>query len=259
MQPLNLVLNIRDNIPPYPWFTIRDLKNIPDSERGFPNQRTAPQFFPTDGKDLKNIAISLDPQFVNRDPIWKADDTGRVPGTIPPLYMLKSLNSDIVGPFADVPLKTQIEAGITPNYFEENVEFEFWSGVSDNAGLATNTVTIKIIRPDEETDTVTAKSSFQWPPVTATPSATLGLFRGIKGRFPMAFPVTMEASDNALDWTYLVDPATNNPNGWTTTKRALYPAVPSPAPNTRTVLTTLPLFETRMTVRTLDKSLRQTP
>jgi len=256
--PLNLVMNVRDNIPPIPWATLRDLKNIDDSERGFRNERTFPQFLLATGKTVATAGLTLDNNFLDRTPEWKADSEGKIPSTNPSLYLLKSLGSNIVSPFADADLTKQINAKIQPNFMEENVEFELWAGVSDNAGIATNTVSMRFYKPDESEDILTADSSTRWPPVSpATGSTVVGMFRGIPGNFPIAFPVTMRAEDSALDWTYYVNPTTLSPDEWTTKSKLLFPPNPAKAPNARSVLTTIPLFETKSVVRILDKSLRQ--
>ncbi len=158
---------------------------------------------------------------------------------------------------------------IPPGSIEDNVEFSIGCGVSDNAGVATATLTFKYLDKDSNPQSRSVYS--RWasalkvagtagvdPAVASGTDQARGLFRGLAENFPMAIPVTIVAEDNALEWdTYpgaggqLADPG----NPWSDWKWGAHTRGASKK-NFRTFKTSIPVLGTRLIIRTIDKGTR---
>ncbi|MBF0408593.1 MAG: hypothetical protein HQM10_14685 [Candidatus Riflebacteria bacterium] len=263
---LNLALNVRDNKPPIPWGEVEDLKET-SAARAFPNFRRFPDFdygtTPSGNPQIASISLSL--ACYDNQTSWSPDGvTGVIPiaasglgFTAAPLKTLKAPTQNVVNNFdtADTNLLNQVKANIHPNYIEDNVEFILAAGASDNAGPATNTLVFRYKDISGTASNITVRSRYVWPPISnATGSQAVGIIRGLPGQFPIACKVEMTATDDAKDWSYYKD-SSGNANNWTIGNRTL--STPTNRRNTRTLNTALTFFESRIDIRTLEKSIQK--
>ncbi|HOY66345.1 MAG TPA: hypothetical protein PLP29_05600 [Candidatus Ozemobacteraceae bacterium] len=253
---LNLVLHVKDDIPPDPWGFAREYKG--NRTARFPGNAA----ITSDAQFLNQTSHS--PSFISRGNWLPGDaDSGRVGqiwtgGFNTGLTALWPVNDTI----AALP-ETMGKLTTTPGNLqvEDNVELLFEVGAGDNAGAATAKLTFRYFDIDRtEKSASTGSSSFSLPgtgtgAVTTTTSSVRAVFReGSSVRFPMAIPILIEASDNALNWDSYTG-CTYAPNG-TWSWNPATPTKGSSAPNKRTFRTTLPVFGSELNIRTIERGVR---
>lgn len=259
---LNCVLNIRDGIAPIPW-AIMTNKKTPLEPSIFPDYEHT---VPAGGVgSMTSFNMALQIPVASSPRAWTSNSVGEFNfSDSTTMKVLQSISDDIVTQIdggAYTALVQQVRDKLAPPYYlEDNVEFVLSAGVSDNCGEATNTIEIKNLDLNGNVDVPwTARTEFYFnagKPVNDVLGPIIGIFRGRPDQFPIAFPVSMVAVDNALAWDYYAD-VNNNPQGWTSVpgNKFLFPASPAPAPNTRTLRTSIVVYDSRMRVRILDRSL----
>ncbi len=238
-QLLNTALHVRDDRAPLLWGVITSRKD--GIRRVFPEYDSAR--LATSGFDMPDSGSNV---------TWTADANGNLPtfNGGPVGRVFKSLGNSVTKPFSDAALTNQVKTSVPPGFFEENVEFEIAAHVADNAGMATNTLTIKVPNFNAAETTLTTTSNRGWGPDNLVPPLLSGIFQAAPGDCPMALPVTMTAVDDARNWTYY--PATWKTTSWPT----LIPVNPGFSRNTRTLTTVIPVYASEMTLRLLEKGMR---
>ncbi len=184
---------------------------------------------------------------------------------------LPKLSDDIVTDYnsSHADYAALVATKLPPMAIEDNVEFSIGCGVSDNAGLATATLTFKYFdnKENEVSRSVVSRytSAMEVAPantstikIASTTFEVRGLFRGKAEQFPMSIPVTIIARDNARDWDYytgkggtLVD--VNNP--WSDWKWGSFHKG-GDKNNVRNFETSIPVFGSSLIIRTIDKGVR---
>ncbi len=294
-QELNLVLNVRDDIPPVGFGSVLEYKN--ETFSYFPYQTetnatassstdinkapiyslTGENYFDSDNLDSKT-------SFVRNDK-WEAyNDSDGYINNYKGKYAYKALKylsgkeDKIVTGYTDSVYKEQIKKHLAPIPIEDNVECEFATYVSDNAGLATATLTIKYFATanGDDNDQKTASVDSSWKSASdissfkgekdadkhiASSSANVihAVFRGRKEQFPMAIPIIIESYDNARDWDYYSKSNVQN-SGWTwgpiiEGKSGDDSNSSKSYSNKRTFKTSMPVYGSDLDIRILDKTL----
>lgn len=281
--PLNTALHVIDDIPPIAYGSIYDKKSNETST--FPYKTLGaqgkvglatctPAFDINSNGEYFGSALSDE---VKRLAAWIPADNanGYIANCAELGYQaLKSLGDDISVNVSDDVLKAQVLGGLSPKATEDNVECIFKVFVSDNAGCATATMTIKYysksgnngVAVEEKETTVSsgfASSAFEdenkgiatYTINPANKSSTMVVFRGGREQFPMGIPITIMAKDNAKDWDYY-NPAEFNYDS--TVGSYSWPALREGNETgiTRTFKTTLPVFGSDLDIRTLDKTIK---
>ncbi|MFZ2957982.1 MAG: hypothetical protein WA705_13925 [Candidatus Ozemobacteraceae bacterium] len=146
---LNTCLNVRDNIAPTMWATIRDLKN--NTPINFPqyspaNATQALSFYDQTSRPAQTAQsiISWIPNTTTGELGQGGDFMG---WPLPTSKLLTILSGDIVYNVNDANLKTQLQNSIPPGFLEDNVEFQVGINCSDNAGIATTRLGISYVNP----------------------------------------------------------------------------------------------------------------
>lgn len=272
--PLNLVLHVRDNMPPNPYGVMTELKDNTVSyfplmlkaarAAGVPVSKYSDYSF-------KNVTkTTFDENFSDLSPTWAADSTadGYINGKVGYYQSLKSMGDQIVAPFNDAAYTKQVDnitgAGVSflpPRFVEDNVEAVFQVGVSDNAGIATATLTFNYFDSAgaEKSRSISSgwhSTSLASGKIASTTGQATAVFRGVEAQFPMAIPIKIYATDNARDWDYYTTGSladTNNP--WSAWKWGT-PTIGGNAFKTRTYKTSVPVYGSNLIIRTLDKTIR---
>lgn len=272
--PLNLVLHVRDNMPPNPYGVMTELKDNTVSyfplmlkaarAAGVPVSKYSDYSF-------KNVTkTTFDENFSDLSPTWAADSTadGYINGKVGYYQSLKSMGDQIVAPFNDAAYTKQVDnitgAGVSflpPRFVEDNVEAVFQVGVSDNAGIATATLTFNYFDTTgaEKSRSISSgwhSTSLASGKIASTTGQATAVFRGVEAQFPMAIPIKIYATDNARDWDYYTTGSladTNNP--WSAWKWGT-PTIGGNAFKTRTYKTSVPVYGSNLIIRTLDKTIR---
>ncbi|GAB1354710.1 hypothetical protein MASR1M12_34490 [Erysipelotrichia bacterium] len=272
--PLNLVLHVRDNMPPNPYGVMTELKDNTVSyfplmlkaarAAGVPVSKYSDYSF-------KNVTkTTFDENFSDLSPTWAADSTadGYINGKVGYYQSLKSMGDQIVAPFNDAAYTKQVDnitgAGVSflpPRFVEDNVEAVFQVGVSDNAGIATATLTFNYFDTTgaEKSRSISSgwhSTSLASGKIASTTGQATAVFRGAEAQFPMAIPIKIYATDNARDWDYYTTGSladTNNP--WSAWKWGT-PTIGGNAFKTRTYKTSVPVYGSNLIIRTLDKTIR---
>ncbi len=272
--PLNLVLHVRDNMPPNPYGIMTELKDNTVSyfplmlkaarAAGVPVSKYSDYSF-------KNLTkTTFDENFSDLSSTWAADATadGYINGKVGYYQSLKSMGDQIVAPFNDSAYTKQIDnvtgngtSFLPPRFVEDNVEVVFQVGVSDNAGIATATLTFNYFDSigAEKSRSISAgwnSTSVASGKIASTTSQATAVFRGAEAQFPMAIPVKIIASDNARDWDfYTAGSLADINNPWSTWKWGA-PQIGGNTFKTRTYKTSVPVYGSNLIIRTLDKTIR---
>jgi len=254
---LNLVVHVKDDIPPDPYGIVREFKG--NTTARFPGRSG----IANDDQFATNFesATAFNEGFISRGSwlpggagtgrdgeIWDGGNTG--------LTALWSISDSIVA-LPDAARTSTITPGSIQ--VEDNVETLLQVGAADNAGAATATLTFRYfdINGTEQSQS-TGSASFTLAgsnnsPATSTLSSARMIFReGSSTKFPLAVPILIQASDNALDWDHYTG-CNYTPDGgwsWGTFFKG------SPAPNRRLFKTTLPIYGSDLNVRTIERGLR---
>jgi hypothetical protein len=277
-KELNVVLNVKDDIPPIGYGSVHDAKN--DLVSYFPYEvnsdvATDPAKAPSyrvSGEDYY-FSQSLNSTFLRGNTWASTDSTGLV------------RYNNVAGPYkAMLPVSDDISTGeslkdnavyinlvkerIPPLAVEDNVECNFKAYVNDNCGNATATLTLKYFDTDGRSGsqspiTKSIKTTNGWISAANVDGATNlnissstvelnTLFRGNSGQFPMAIPITIVSEDNARDWDYYLGGAEDGNGDWSWGTVHFG----KDTPNRRTFKTSLPVFGHELDIRTLDKTIQ---
>lgn len=249
---LNTVLNVRDNIAPTLWASLRDRKNestvtFPVYSAGLATQSLT--FFDQTSRpeNTYKSVITWTPS-PSGTTLGNLGSPGDFAGWVSTPKLLKYLGGDVLTGAAanDADLTLQLKNGTLPGFLEDNVEFQAWAFVSDNSGRATSTLAICYANPLGGVAT--------WTTTSAGDGIT-GVFRGQPGQYPYANRVFMTATDDGVGWTYRVR-ATDNNLAWTTNNFKMWPSPSVNMPNTRRFYTTIPVYETKLMIHTIERSLQ---
>ncbi len=273
-KELNLALHVRDNMPPNPYGVMTEKKD--NTVSWFPVMLKAARAASAKPENyhqysFKNLAnTTFSESFSDLSTAWTPDATpdGYINGKVNYYQSLKSMGDKIVAPFKDDAYTKQIDnstsGGVSflpPRFVEDNVEAEFQVGVSDNAGVATATLTFNYFDGDgvEQSRTITSgwtSTSDSGGKIASYTGQSLAVFRGAEAQFPMAIPVKIIATDNARDFDYYTGGALSDPsNPWSDWKWHA-PKIGGAADKTRTYKTSVPVYGSNLIIRTIDKTIR---
>ena len=253
---LNLVIHMKDDIPPDPYAICQEFKN--GTFARFPTNAT----LANDDQFENNFraATSFNQTFVSRgnwmpespgsnktNEIWDGGNTG--------FQALWSV-SDTISALPE----TMMNSTVTPATMqvEDNVEVLMRVGASDNSGAATAKLTFRYfdINKAEQAQS-TGSSTFTLPGISATAmtsaqSSTRAVFReGTSVKFPMAIPISIRTVDDARNWDkYTACNISNGTWSWGPMIKG------GNAPNRRLFRTTLPVYGSELTIRTIESGVR---
>lgn len=273
---LNLALHPRDVHKPEPFAFLNEFKN--NSTTYFPIWATATDSFDPDNSTKANVNTTFSETFFD-DNDWIPDGNGNIKSKdasgfeVVSYKTLPKLSDDIVFKYSDDSANagyvTLVDNKMPPLAIEDNVEFSIGCGVSDNAGLATATLTFKYIDNTETEKPKTVISGFSSAmeiapvadaniKVASTTRQVRGLFRGLSENFPMSIPVTITARDNARDWDYYTGKGgqlSNPSNPWSDWQWGPF-SKGADKNNVRKFETSIPVFGSSLIIRTIDKGVR---
>jgi hypothetical protein len=305
--PLNLVLHVKDNIPPIPLgyiinrkdnsittFPVRDkdgIKKMTVEELKKQNSGNGYKFLTANdqktmndnrylyevGLDTLNRSIdktSFAEEFIDHDISWESGDTnsGFINNKANYFQALKPVTQiENLGKKKLPYLKNQINNNIPPAFLEDNIEFELGAGGSDNAGIAHSKFTLKLLDTNGNPYELTPPENDKWEErevntvggkeelLDASIVRRIGAARGRPEDFPMALPLQIVAEDNAREWDYYdfakpgsKSDANDDWSEWTWGT----PKMGNAKPNKRTFKTTVPVYGSKLRIRTLDKGIR---
>ena len=274
-KELNVVLNVKDDIPPIGYGSVYDSKYKKTSY--FPYETSSTDFSEDSGK-APSYRISGEDYYFSqvlnsnflRGTSWASNDAnGFVKG------------NNVAGPYKSmIPLgdkiqtslqgntvfMTQVKNKICPQAVEDNVECKFNVYVSDNCGNANATLYLNYFETDGRNGgqpEITKNITCGWSSaadvngatdlkVASSTCALHTLFRGNSGQFPMAIPIKIVSQDDARDWDYYTGFNEDGAGGW----KWGTVHFGAKANNTRTFKTSLPVFGSELDIRTLDKSMQ---
>ncbi len=258
---LNLVIHMKDDIPPDPYGIIQEYKTnkiarfpnngntFSDNDAfigSFRNSTSFLQSFVSRGNwspqspgDNKNCQIWDGTFNTGLKALWSVSDT---------IAALPETMKNIVTTPGDIQV-------------EDNVEVGMWAGASDNAGAATARLTYRYydIEKKELTE-ATSSATFSLPGVTADTSkkvqSSLSMLRAIfrEGSidFPLAIPINVHAVDDARNWDKYSSGTVNADGTW-----SWGPYVKgTTAANKRLLKTTLPVYGSELSIRTIETGVR---
>ncbi len=277
-QELNMVLNVKDDIPPVGYGSMMDQKDKITTTFPYKTDKAAgkngdEKYTPVYSLTGENyFAMGLNPKLV-REANWAAANTatGYMNGYNTDTYQaIKSMGDKIAVGVKDSVFIDQVKANLSPRATEDNVECSFGVFVTDNCGNATATMTVNYFNNDGRSSTAQAektlkissgftdakakmgaKTAFNNDNKCASTSASIStVFRGRSDQFPMAIPVTITATDDARDWDYYENCIVDGTGWhWGTIKQG------AAAGKTRTFKTSVPVFGSDLNIRTLDKTI----
>ncbi len=270
-KELNLVLNVKDDIPPVGYGSVIDQKEkiastFPyktDSANGkYALSEKTPVY---ELNDQNYFVMGLD-ESLKRDN-WTPSNTsayGYVNDKSTNSYQaMRSMGDSITVAVNDDVYKAQIANNLSPRPTEDNVECTFNVYVSDNCGVATATLKFRYFNNDGRgasqqemqkeivSGFTNANAYIAGSQCASTTSSVNTVFRGQSNQFPMAIPITITATDNAREWDYYNGGSINSNGEWqwgTIIKGA-------DANKTRVFKTSLPVYGSDLNIRTLDKSI----
>ena len=279
--PLNTALHVIDDIPPVAYGSVLDKKDnktstFPyktlESEGNYGKKECTPVFSVNSNGEYFGSALADD---VKRNTTWSPANNanGYIEDSAALGYQaLKSLGDDISNNVTDDIFKAQVTNGLSPKPTEDNVECVFKVYVSDNAGCATATMNIKyysksgdnvvatdikeaVVSSGFESSALADKKVATYTVGVGDKSFTTLVFRGGPDQLPMGIPITITAEDNAMNWDYYnpADFTYDNIIGsysWPIINKG------SRNGNIRTFKTTLPVFDSVLDIRTLEKTIR---
>jgi len=273
-KTLNLVLHVRDSMPPNPFGMMTEKKDSTLSY--FPFMLKAARAAGAKPADYHKYSFkelsktTFDENFADLSTTWTPDATedGYINGKVNYYQSLKSMGDKIVAPFKDAAYTKQIDNAqnngasfLPPRFIEDNVEAEFQVGVSDNAGVATAALTFNYLDGDGAELSRTINSGWISTCVAGNKIASytqgaLAVFRGKESQFPMAIPIKIVATDNARDFDYYSGGSLTDPsNPWSDWKWSA-PTLGGDAIKTRTYKTSVPVYGSNLIIRTIDKTIR---
>lgn len=277
-KELNMVLNIKDDIPPIGYGSMTDHKDENTSTFPYKTDKAAGKFAEESCTPVYSLsgenyfAMGLNPNLV-REANWTAANTamGYMKGFNTNSYQaMKSMGDKIVTGIKDSVFTDQVKANLSPRATEDNVECTFGVYVTDNCGNATATMTLSYFNNDgrssnaqvEKTLKISSgfidakakmgKGTFNSDNMCASTSASINtVFRGKSDQFPMAIPVTITATDDAREWDYYKDCTYNSDGTWKWGSIIQGAA----ANKKRTFKTSVPVYGSDLNIRTLDKTI----
>ncbi|MFA5597581.1 MAG: hypothetical protein WDA26_08455 [Pusillimonas sp.] len=272
---LNVVLHVKDSIPPAPFGEIKELKSNGISY--FPsmstNESTGPDWFANFKTGIREAVNNY-----NTSTVWTANaSTGKICNYgAKELFALPYLNgngNNIIS-LTKVPFNTALNTSAFPPgnihvednveeviRVEDNVEVVIRAGATDNAGAAMPKLTYKYydISGIEQTITVNYPTSWTQDGVSydSTAKTVIGsriIFRegGDEAeKFPLGIPIIIEAQDDAREWDSYKS-AEHNADSftWGTLTQGTIKSLK------RTLKTTLPVYGTKLDIRTIDRYLQ---
>ncbi len=271
MKELNLVMNVKDDIPPIGYGTMYDSKTsntsyFPYSVDSDNNQ--LPASYSVRGEEY--FALTLDEESLARNSVWTpTGDNGFVNGveTGRTYRAWVPTRGNSIVRNEEKTFFNATNMALNPKATEDSVECKFEVGVSDNCGSATAVMTISHLGfADGGINPVTGTITSDWRSgvevggtnVTATEIKNINsvynmIFRGESNDFPMRCPIVIVATDNAREWDYYdscnCDDTTDSWS-WGEYIRG------GSAPNTRTFSTSVPVFGSQLDIRVLDKTIK---
>jgi hypothetical protein len=262
---LNLVLNVRDNIPPIPWITMHDNKTGESTIIPKINDMSQDAYAQLPFR-INDLAPAYKANVASNSLVWNSTTSDGVIGgfTGETLLALPNVSAGVLNPGDEATIEAMnnlISNGVPPNYLEDNVEFLMYPFATDNAGGAVATVTVRYIDAASGNEAVWSsgnqigREAGSLQPVIATGSPLIGFFRGLPGEFPMLAPVVVVAKDNARAWNWYVSPDGSKKWVWPVSGSPAFSdagLVPTVLPNEREFRTMLLIYDSRMRVRTLD-------
>ena len=277
-RELNLVLNVKDVIPPVGYGSVTNSKDNQTSY--FPSETTgvnysndpdkAPSYCVNDEYYFYHV---LDDTFIRgRD--WASTEANgivkynNINGPYRAMTPMGDNITSSIDPKGTSVFMTQVRNKISPQAVEDNVECQFNVYVSDNCGNATATLALKQYDTDgrngsqaEVAKSVTTLKGWvsaasvdgsTKSEIASSTSTLYTLFRGNSGQFPMAIPITITSEDDARDWDYYLGGSENDSGGWTWGTVHFGEKIN----NLRTFKTVLPVFGSELDIRTLDKTIQ---
>jgi hypothetical protein len=280
-EELNVILHIKDTIRPMPFGEIVEFKNnniayIPSTSSNLPDEKDK-KVITTWYDDFKTLTRRSDMVYDKDEDnlaIWSGNaQTAKICNHgSKELYSLPYINSsnEIVSlkttKFHDKISSKLNEIAPGNIEVEDNVEILIKAGAVDNAGAAMSQLTLKYFDINgSQRSTVLAYPTdwnldgVRYDSTEPKPTQSTRLvFREhvvldntsgeTKVDFPLGIPIIIEAKDNAKEWdTYKKDTHGATTFSWgNLTEGAL-------KSNTRTFKTTLPVYGTKLEIRTIDK------
>ena len=278
----NVALHVKDDIAPIAYGTLIESKRQEKSR--FPVKADMDKndiLKEPDPKDyivgqfyMSNGATGLMPEVLrNNDWSMSYSNNGYVDNVVPTAgfynyQAMKYVNGsgdNIVPSCNDSNFLSNISNGYSPTPVEDNVTCKFAVYVTDNCGAATATLKVKYYDSDgrngsQKTEEKTVDSSFIQGSIVDGKDVNISsgtnditvLFRGKEDQFPMAIPIVIEAIDDAKDWDYYSGCSVDANKDWSWGELVLGGS----AKNTRMFKTTLPVLGSKLSIRTIDKSIR---
>ena len=277
-RELNVVLNVKDDIPPVGFGSIYNAKDEKTSY--FPSQLTGEAYTDNTG-EIKNAPSyrtngesyfnGLFSDSYLRAKEWASNDAeGFVKGSgiKGPYKAMMGIKDDKIAlkqKEAEV-FMAQVQNNLSPQAIEDNVECQFNVFVSDNCGNANATLTLNYFDTDGRNGSqneltksistvngwVSASSVDSTLEIASSTKAWHTLFRGNSNQLPMAIPIKIISEDDARDWDYYVGGSDDGAGNWTWGTVHFG----GKAPNKRTFKTSLPVFGSELDIRTLDKTIQ---
>lgn len=260
-KELNLVLHVRDVLPPNPYGIVREFKA--NTFARFPNLNVVASDTVDDNDWINNYInkTTFPGGFVDTRSQWAANSLGVIANTGG--FVLTSLPrvSDNIGALRANTFNPEIVRTVTPGHIivEDNVEVLLSAGASDNAGQAFASMTYRLfdLTGTEVPRAVGTTNTWNSPGVSSndvfsTRIDSRAIFRESTDiTFPISVPIEISAQDNALTWdNYDNYSHTETSFTWGTLKKG------TSAPNSRTFKTTLPVYGSELHIRTIDRGLR---
>jgi hypothetical protein len=262
---LNMVLNVRDNIPPIPWMSMTDRKTgessvIPKIDGMAANDYKLLPF------RINDVSPAYKPTVASNSIAWNSTaEDGIVGGfTGQTLLALPHVSAGVLNPADSATVDAMIELikqGVPPNFLEDNVEFVMVPFAVDNAGGSVATLSVRYIDAASGNEAVWSSGSdisraeLLLDENLEADSTLVGFFRGLPGDFPMLAPVVIRAEDDARAWNWYVSQGGSNDWVWKDSDNkgpVLNEALPPILPNVRSFSTMLLIYDSRMRIRTLD-------
>jgi len=274
-RELNVVLNVKDDIPPVGYGSVTNAKDNQTSF--FPSEISGVNYsanvdkapsYRVNGEDYY-FASLLNSTFL-RGGNWASNDGAglvKYNNIAGPYKAMIPMGDKIQTSLKDSSVfMTQVRNKISPQAVEDNVECQFGVYVSDNCGNADAKLTLKQFTTDGRNgsqDEEIKEASAGWTSasnvfgstelkIASSTKLMYTLFRGNSGQFPLAIPITITAEDDARDWDYYIGGSENSEGGWTWGTVHFG----GKTPNKRTFKTSLPVFGSELDIRTLDKSIQ---
>lgn len=257
---LNLVIQVRDDIPADPYGIVQEFKG--NTTARFPSNSAIAN--DADFEANYRAATAFNSSFITRG-AWLPTSPGSNKngeiwdGTYNTGFKSLWSVSDTISALPETMKNTTITPGSIQ--VEDNVEVLMRVGAADNAGAATAKLTFSCFDIAKAEKTLSTGSSTCKLPgisadqVTSTQASIQALFREGKIKFPIAIPITIQSCDDARDWDKYLSGGLDANGIWnwgTLTKGS----ADSKYSNRRTFKTTLPVYGSELTIRTIESGVR---